>query len=113
MKTEREMFEAWAADQDLDITIVDFSSCVKLVDHNGKSRMFRYEEFDTDIAWKSWLASAQREGYKLVPIETLEESLDWASVAKWDSPNNARDEEINKHEEIIRALIGQVNEQQK
>lgn len=56
---------------------------------------------------KSELAKAQAvpEGYCVVPIESLEESLDWANVAKWDSPNNSRDEEINKHEEIIRAII--------
>ena len=50
-------------------------------------------------------AQAVPKGYCVVPIESLEESLDWAGVAKWDSPSNARDEEINKHEEIIRAIV--------
>lgn len=57
------------------------------------------------LAWQAAKAQAVPEGFAVVPIETLEESLDWASVAKWDSPNDARDEEISKHEEIIRAII--------
>lgn len=57
------------------------------------------------LAWQAAKAQVVPEGFAVVPIETLEESLDWASVAKWDSPSNARDEEISKHEEIIRAMI--------
>lgn len=94
MKTEREMFEAWCH--------IDDEFCT----HRYTDNCQEYSDDYTQSAWLAWQASAQREGYKLVPVETLEESLDWASVAKWDSPNNARDEEINKHEEIIRALIG-------
>ena len=59
-----------------------------------------------DNLWDMWLASANREGYKLVPVETLEESLSWASIAKWDSPSKERDLEIEKHEKIIEAMIG-------
>ena len=56
-------------------------------------------------AWQAAKAQAVPEGYCVVPIESLEESLNWAGVAKWDSPNSAIDEEINKHEEIIRAIV--------
>ena len=60
--------------------------------------------------WDMWQASANREGYKLVPVETLEESLSWASIAKWDSPSKERDLEIEKHEKIIEAMIGACDE---
>lgn len=56
--------------------------------------------------WDMWLASANRQGYKLVPVETLEESLSWASIAKWDSPSKESDLEIEKHEKIIETMIG-------
>ena len=65
-----------------------------------------YSDDYTQCAWLAWLASANQEGYKLVPVETLEESLSWASIAKWDSPSKEMDLEIEKHEKIIEAMIG-------
>ena len=67
-----------------------------------------YVNDSTKTALKLWLASANRQGYKLVPVETLEESLSWASIAKWDSPSKEMDLEIEKHEKIIEAMIGAV-----
>ena len=72
MKTERELFEEWAKEQDLNLTIVDFSGCVNLIDKNGNQREWCYGDFDTDIAWEAWQACAQREGYKFVPVDALE-----------------------------------------
>ena len=56
--------------------------------------------------YEMWQASASREGYKLVPVNTLDECLSWASIAMWDSPSEERDIEITYHVEIIEAMIG-------
>ena len=67
--TELDSFIDWAKNQDLDVTIVDFSGAVKLLDKNGEKRDFCFEEFETDIAWLSWQAATQRDGFKFVPVE--------------------------------------------
>ena len=72
----------------------------------GKKPRGWFEAVRYNTAWRAWQASANREGYKLVPVETLEESLSWASIAKWDSPSKESDLEIEKHEKIIEAMIG-------
>ena len=72
----------------------------------GKKPMGWFEAVRYNTAWRAWQASANREGYKLVPVETLEESLSWASIAKWDSPSKESDLEIEKHEKIIETMIG-------
>lgn len=72
---------------------------------DGNAIAMMCEEDEALKIWQAAKAQVVPEGFAVVPIETLEESLDWASVAKWDSPSNARDEEISKHEEIIRAMI--------
>ena len=71
----------------------------------GNAIAMMCEEDEALKIWQAAKAQAVPEGYCVVPIESLEESLDWAGVAKWDSPNSARDEEINKHEEVIRAIV--------
>ena len=87
-----------------------FESECKLLKYNGDMTKHHVGNFyidqTTNWMWQMWLASANREGYKLVPVETLEESLSWASIAKWDSPSKERDLEIEKHEKIIEAMIG-------
>ena len=69
-----------------------------------------YNNEQTNWMYQMWLSSKNREGYKLVPVETLKESLSWASIAKWDSPSKERDLEIEKHEKIIEAMIGACDE---
>ena len=59
-----------------------------------------------DAVFDEYVRLRDSKGYKLVPVETLEESLSWASIAKWDSPSKERDLEIEKHEKIIEAMIG-------
>ena len=44
-------------------------------------------------------------GFVLVPVDTLEESLEWAHIAKWDSTSDAEDERIAHHEAIIESAI--------
>ena len=57
MKTERELFELWC--------IKDDEFCI----HRYTEKCEDYSEWDTQAAWRAWQASANREGYKLVPVE--------------------------------------------
>lgn len=97
LKKEKEMFEAWYEKH-----------------HNGRqiSCDYVYEDNSYSIGyanamWIGWQASANRLGYKLVPVDTLNECLNWSSVAIWDSPSKDRDIEITYHVEIIEAIIGE------
>ena len=50
-------------------------------------------------------AQAVPEGFVLVSVDTLEECLDWAHIAKWDSPSNEVDKKIAHHEALIESAI--------
>ena len=58
MKTERELFEAWAYSKKWNIFRV------------RDMGIDRYVDDFVDGAWSGWQASANREGYKLVPVDT-------------------------------------------
>lgn len=60
MKAEREMFEAWCH--------IDDEFCT----HRYTDNCQEYSDDYTQSAWLAWQASAQREGYKLVPVEPPE-----------------------------------------
>ena len=47
-----------------------------------------FEDNFLNMAWEMWFASAQREGYKLVPVEINDEieSAMFSSVARGDMP---------------------------
>ena len=55
MKTERELFLRYWTDNNLP--------------YDG-------DDDDMEVAWTAWQASAQREGYKLVPVELVDEIED-------------------------------------
>ena len=57
MKTERELFEAWAYSKKWNIFRV------------RDMGIDRYVDDFVDGAWSGWQASASREGYKLAPVE--------------------------------------------
>ena len=64
------------------------------------------EHWDTFRAgWQAAKAQAVPEGFVLVPVDTLEECLDWADIAKWDSSSNEVDKKIAHHEAIIESAI--------
>lgn len=61
-----------------------------------------------NFGWKLWQAAKAQaipEGFVLVPVDTLEECLDWAHIAKWDSPSKKVDKKIAHHEAIIESAI--------
>ena len=63
MKTERESFDLWFKKNFHDLH--EAICCGDLVAKNYKKAMF-----------KAWQASAQREGYRLAPLEPSEEMID-------------------------------------
>lgn len=63
MKAEREMFEAWCH--------IDDEFCT----HRYTDNCQEYSDDYTQSAWLAWQASAQREGYKLVPLQPSNEVI--------------------------------------
>ena len=114
MKTERKLFES----NEFVKTIIhryewsdEFNNYqIKDCVINGSVFDFIEAEKDQPLlngAWFGWQASAQRQGYKLVPLETLEEALSWANCASSESWSNEQREEIDKHYGVIeKAIIG-------
>ena len=92
MKTERELFELWC--------IKDDEFCI----HRDTEKCEDYSEWDTQAAWRAWQASAQREGYKLVPVEPTERMLDSAYSSISDNLHYA------DLENIYKAMIGACDE---
>ena len=75
MKTERELFEAWVKKEHTHI-------------FNGAEQGDNRFKMDIDFMYMAWQASAQREGYKLVPVEINNEieSAMFSSVARGETP---------------------------
>lgn len=103
LQKEREAFEQHLTDTGL----VEFSDYGFAVDECDE-----YLHEPTQVAWDSWLIGMNRakaqdipEGFVLVPVDTLEECLNWADIAKWDSPSNEVDKKIAHHEAIIESAI--------
>lgn len=93
----REAFEDWAKDQDLDITIVDFTGSVKLIDRDGNQRQFCYEEFETDTAWKAW----QSRQAEIDQLKSLLEKDEYAHNLYYENLNlqtsiDEKDKRINQ-----------------
>ena len=66
MDIEREAFEAWFESR-YDAHFMQFALDLDL-----------YVDKHTQTCWEAWQASANREGYKLVPLEPTERMLDSA-----------------------------------
>ena len=86
MKTERESFDLWFKKNFHDLH--EAICCGDLVAKNYKKAMF-----------KAWQASAQREGYKLVPVEPTTDMW-WEGKEELQNNGDATD--------IYKAMIGAV-----
>ena len=62
MKTERELFEAWVKKEHTHI-------------FNGAEQGDNRFKMDIDFMYMAWQASAQREGYRIVPVEPSEDMI--------------------------------------
>ena len=57
-----------------------------------------------DNLWDMWLASANREGYKLVPVEPTEKMLDASRRRQWDDLSSPyEDMDMLKYKAMIGA----------
>lgn len=62
-----------------------------------------------DAVFDEYVRLRDSEGYKLVPVETLEEALSWGNCASSESWNDEQREEIDKHYRVIeKSMIGVV-----
>lgn len=95
MKTEREIFEELAYSKKWNIFRV------------RDMGLDRYVDDFVDGAWHGWQASANREGYKLVPVEPKFETMQTMHLSLLENEG-----ETNKYkmQEIYKAMIGAVNE---
>ena len=82
---ERKAFEAWFESR-YDAHFMQFALDLDL-----------YVDKHTQTCWEAWLASANREGYKLVPVEPTQEMVDAVYNSTLDSDDL---------EGIYKAMIG-------
>lgn len=97
MNSERELFEEWASSE-------------TGWDLYWSDHINQYMDHQTNGAWLSWQASAQRQGYKLVPVDVLERAISHISIAMCH-PNNTRNEEDIMNNDMViieEAMIGAV-----
>ena len=88
MKTERESFEEWIKNEDPFAGNDDNPDCI----------------WAKKYMWNAWLASANRDGYKLVPVVANKKML----KAGYDAHNDFFfDSQV---QEVYKAMIGAVNE---
>lgn len=71
--TEREMFEEYMLERYKGL--IDMRVC-----KNGDGD---YMAWDMQVAWEMWQASANRQGYKLVPVEMSHQKADELALIEW------------------------------
>ena len=85
-----------------------FEAECKLLKYNGDMTMHHVGNFyidqTTNWMWQMWLSSANRDGYKLVPLEPTERMLDSAYSSISDNLHYA------DLENIYKAMIGACDE---
>ena len=57
----------------------------------------RFEDEQLNMVWEMWLASANREGYKLVPVDSLKEIIDCAYCHIHDRCVGNEGDDVIKH----------------
>ena len=92
-------------------------SMVSTIEYSEEHNIFTFKVVNTNLSegvrlsalnygWKMWLASASREGYKLVPVDTLKAALDWMNYVESEWEGTADLTEDYKHRDIIeKAMI--------
>ena len=56
-----------------------------------------FEAVRYNTAWGAWLASTNREGYKLVPVDSLKEIIDCAYCHIYDRCIGGEGDDVIKH----------------
>lgn len=101
---EREAFERFKAEK-IGIAYDELKTDLDDCERRFSKRYAGWNFSDDWELWQAAKAQAVPEGFVLVPIDTLEECLGWAHIAKWDSPSKEVDNEIAHHESIIESII--------
>ena len=101
--TEREAFESWFS-QEFRCDEWEYNPFSRM-EFNGIDAYSCSTVNTTWSAWQAAKAQAVPEGFVLVSVDTLEECLDWAHIAKWDSPSDEVDKKIAHHEALIESAI--------
>lgn len=71
-----------------------------------------FEDDHLNMVWEMWLASRNREGYELVPVDTLKRTIGHIALALCH-PDNSKDEEELMHKDMVvieKVLIGVCDE---
>lgn len=102
MEKERIAFEAYYITNHHD---GDINPNQQLLEWSEKGE-FYFASIVNDL-WDMWHASANREGYKLVPVETLRQTLEWMNCVEHEFSGSDLSEDV-KHADIIKAMIGAV-----
>ena len=89
MKTERELFEDWVGRE-------------TGWDLYWSDAIQQYMDHQTNGAWFAWQASANREGFVLVPVEPTQKQVD-AGVYAIDLVSNDKIQVVNVYKAMIEA----------
>ena len=82
---EKEAFEAWFESR-YDAHFMQFALDLDF-----------YVDKHTQTCWEAWLSSANREGYKLVPVDSLKEIIDCAYCHIYDRCIGDEGDDVIKH----------------
>ena len=85
LENERKAFEAWFESR-YDAHFMQFALDLDL-----------YVDKHTQTCWEAWLSSANREGYKLVPVDSLKEIIDCAYCHIYDRCIGDEGDDVIKH----------------
>lgn len=96
MNSERELFEEWYCRNHTGLKQSDLAKFRTLSGYSFS------DSLKINISWEAWQASAQRQGYKLVPVEPTKEMLNCGYKVKH--------EKIIDLGNVYKAMIGAVDE---
>ena len=91
LENERKAFEVWFESR-YDAHFMQFALDLDL-----------YVDKHTQTCWEAWLASANREGYKLVPVEPKFETMQEMNVAIIE---NISETPKYRMQQVYKAMIG-------
>lgn len=112
MKTKRELFEKWYFDKHYAGTTACWLKVFEKFENLKGSEKSYNGEYINDrvlLAYEAWTASASREGYKLVPVETTAKQ-NREGVKKFVRHRNENTWSCDAIDDIYKAMIGAADE---
>lgn len=106
MNSERELFEEWYLQHYYTRNGLNPDGDIFKKYHDGEDWTYLYDAVFR--AWTVWQASAQRQGYKLVPVEPSDVIIDSLRESIWHGYGY---QEIKEHYvSVYKAMIGAVDD---